>query len=634
MSYYVHFTPLNADFFVQKEAVFAFENGYVPYGRGLDKDYTKDHQLSRKYERLTSADARQCIYLLRGRVGTFEWNYTNLNICDENGNVLKNLENTGGVDSCGITDPVTGDDLDAQVFQFRISDYSELNGYNKLIFEIVVAYGDGADLGTGTTNTYIADTLWVADSHDVNTCYIEVSHDKNKNGVLFEQLKPTFAYTIDSYGLTEGLAGEYTAFQTESNKTVNMYGASYPVFDLDIGGRHGNPFFVLDALDNALNLKYIRIDGARYTRLEHDLQHEGMGKSRHWGTAKLAAYDNDDYRTFRRGTLQLYKRPDTYPFAVSDVWVSNGFGAVGIFDGRVIDDEIDDDMWVSELNGYAIAESVNGTFEYADGYMTFTNADDEDLHLKGTCVVYHNCLTGILNVPNALDKFRWVLQYGTVASEPHVVCFGGLSSDETAVYYASGGVASRTYEYGASGNYTIRIFTRDLERGYTFNQSTSYPVQITNISGTISTNTQTVGFEGHDFSALTTLDLSFLSNAKNQLLYLTLKASKINGITSGWASNLVSLPYKPFSRLQYIDATNNTFTSANVDSYINEFYNSCAVQSGYNLFAINGNTPSAPPTAASSASRSGLSAAFWTVVTATSPLPYVGSFTYIYGRGY
>jgi hypothetical protein len=616
MSYYVHFTPYNPDHFVEKNAVFPDKYGSVPYGKGLVKYITKPHQRNEDYFRLTTSTDIQCIHLLRGRVGVYENNAVVLNFYDDNGTLLKYINPTGYIDSCGITDPSNGDDLDAVLFKYTISDYPELSGKKKLILGIDVSYGDATDSTPATVKSFITERLWVADTHDVTTCLFEYTNPTNKDDVFFKDLSVHYAYRIDSYGVEADTGGEYVSFIDQTQETINLYGKSAPKFSWDIGGQHGLPFHAIDTIDNALNLKTLRIDGVRYTREDKEfLSIGGVGKSRGWRVAKLSYFNNTDYRTFRRGTITLFTRPDTYPFAVNRCFVSDGYSYLGNTGVRVVDDGLDDDAFVAELNASVVSNGFNGTFAYVGNDLVFTNADGEYFDETGNVDVFNRCLTLINSVAAAADTFRWVLQYPTSTNRTHVANYGGTSSDPSDLLASSGYTGVYTYEYATAGVYTLRLFTRDLEVDYNFTQSTSYPVQIKDVSGSISNATQAFRFSNHAFNGLASLDLSFLANAKNTLLYLYLNNSGIVGITSGWASSLVSLPYKPFMNLQYIDATGNTFTSANVDSFINEFYNSCAVQSGYHYFGINGNTPPAPPTAASSTARSGLTAAFWTVVT-------------------
>lgn len=617
MSYYVHFTPYNADFFVEKNAAFPSKYGYVPFGKGLSAHASRANQLTEQYYRLTTDTDPQCIYLLRGRVGTFEWNVTVLNFYDENHNLLKYINPTDNIDSCGVVDKLTGDDLDANVFQFRISDYAELSGKKYIQMEIDVTFGDGTDITTGTTKTYRCETLCVADVHDDTTSLFEYTHSANKDDVFFKDLSLHFSRRIYSNGMKESTGGEYVSFIDQTQQVVNQYGKSSPRFTWDIGGSKGLTFQEIDSIDNALNLDRLRIDGARYVRKDGGFSSSaGEGKHRQWRTAELGLYDDEDYRTFRRGTFKLYKKPDTYPFATHSVAVSDGFTWVGnAATNRVIDDGVDDDAFVAELNSDAASKGYSSTFEYADGYLVLIVADGEDFIYKGSCEVYHRCLNMKVTVAASADVFRWVLQYPSSTPKNHIACYGGVSSDSSERLTSSGGVTVATHTYDTAGTYTIRLFTQDNEVGYNFTQSTSYPVKINDASGEISNKTQAFRFSGHDFSGLSTLNLSFLANAKNEMKYLYLIQSNIVGITSGWASSLVSLPYKPFTKLGYIDATQNTFTSANVDSFINEYYNSVAYPSGYKYFGINGNTPSAPPTAASSTARTALIAALTTLNT-------------------
>lgn len=602
--------------FAKADFVMNSKHGYPAFGTALHKDSLKpDHVQDDYYHKVTPTQPI-CIQYHRGKVDTYD--PTELYIQDRNGNLLKFINPTSTYTHPGKKDAKTGEQLYTEQFHFTLSQFAELNGHDELQFLLRIYYSNEASPLGFIVEDYRCDRLLVADEWPEH-CYVEYSHPVNEPlyDVLFEELRPRFTKFIPSKGMFERQGGVFTVYTNQVQNSIRLYGANTDDCVFDMGGKEGLPMYEIDVLDDALSVKNVRIDGRLYTRLEKEFEIVGSNdKHREFRRCKMQ--HAEDILTFRRGLVQVWKQPGTYPYAIGRHVLADGFIYQGFLGAKMFNDSAAEDDYIDALNTYSAGMGYTGEWLILGGWVCWSNGQNESFDLVWEVKVFPRMQEFTVNVAAALQAFTYSLGYNTNTVEQHVAVWGSISGTEeiinsTYTSFGSGGftnVASVRKVFGSTGNKTVRIFTDDKVTEFNcarrFPQPAAPEPKITNFNTSVSSVSSILAsyrLFGHDMVSMSSLSLSFLANSKNTLKFLTIERCNVNAIPTGWAQALISGAYKPFRLLEHVELSKNKLSVASVDGVFNEIHQHTNWSPGFKYINVSGNSPTAAPTGASSAAR-------------------------------
>lgn len=382
------------------------------------------------------------------------------------------------------------------------------------------------------------------------------------------------------------------------------------MFKWDIGGFKGIPEYMVDIVNRSLQCckdGYFRIDGREYVWQDGKLDNSGSeGKQVQWRSVQLRQKNEQDGYTFTKRKIKLFTGTGSYPFAINGLLISDNFTSISVLTNNQVSKVFDNtgalDTWVASFNTNIAALGFASTITRETEDIYLNNAEGERFNLVLPVKIFPKCLTLNVAVIVANTAFNYNMAYPDTNRHQHVTCYGSTSGSEE-LYSNSVGNNSVvvSHNFATTGTKTVRIFHNDEERAFFTNRLPS-GVGVTDISGVVSSKLDTFQVREGEFQSLTSVDLSFLAPAKNSLQTLSMEYCRMRGITAGWASSLTNA----FTNLRYVYLDHNLFTSTYVDAFLNELVNSCALPYGNGTVWIQGQTPAAPPTAASLTARNKL----------------------------
>jgi len=586
--------------------------GYPAFGRALHKDDLKPDHVKWDFFHHVTRTQPICIQYHRSKVDTYD--PTELYITDMKGKLLKMINPTSSYTLPSITGD-TGEQLYTEQFQFKLSQYPELDNYDQVQFILRVYYSNEVSPLGFIVRDYRCDPLEIAEKWPEHVFY-EYTHDTNDPewDTVFEQLRPWFTCFVPSTGMKQIQGGKYTVYQNQLQKSKRLYGATVDNALWDIGGKEGLPMYYIDALADATCLKKQRYDGRYYTRIGEDFEENGTSdKGREF--RKLMLQHAENILQFKRGLVQCWPIPATYPHAVGQHLLSDGFQYIGGVN-KMFNDVGELNSYIDSMNTYASGIGVAGQFIINDGWVVFMNGQNEGYELLTPVKVYPNMLQFTVLVANLTQPFVYSLNYDGTVAQSHMVVWGGVSGTEelkvsTVTFYGGGNYGNTctvSKLFASTGNKTVRIFTDNSALSFycarSFPQPAAPQPKITNmdmVNSNLSPNQYGFYLINHDFSAMGTLSLGFMKNAKNSMKFILFDRCAVTGIATGWASSLKVGTYKPFAQLESFIFENNALNSASVDGVLNEIHQHTNWRPGPRVIRLNGNSPAAPKTATSNA---------------------------------
>lgn len=622
MSITVIIPDVNPVRFAEENKVISGQIGHPSFGQGLTRFMLRGDQLEEAWEQPVTRKQVICFQFKRGRIGTYAWNYTVLDFYDEDDNFLKSIPPTSQLNSTDI-DSVTGEPLDTCQYMFKIEDYAELNGKDKLVMRLKCVFGDAALVQNRTQLWYISETFDVADEHP-DTELITASNSVNAKGILFQQLRPIFMLRVPTRKrMIYSSGGEYELFTDHRKNIVTLSGNSTNQYKLDIGGPRGVPDYYEDILDELLDLDNLRVGDRLVRRTTKELEKEGtpgVQLKRLW--AKLQ--DLGSIFSFTQSNVLGWTRPATgFPYAIDQAQITDGFIYTGA-GPKAFFNSTDEDNLISALNTALISLGVSGRWsKVTDGGIVkfyFVNAEGERFTMNGQPEVFPTRLKLNVSVATAGDNFRYILAYlSSLITYKHVVCYADATGAEELWQNPTASPYTIVdHAFSTTGNKVVNIFTNDKEYSFRCVHGSVSPAIIYNWSGSFPKSCNEIYLLAHDFSALASLSLTPLQRSQGSLQYITLESCGIKGFTANWAAGIVSGSFKGFPKITFFDAPNNLMTTGSVDSFINEFHDSTNFKtSAFKAMRLNvqGNTPTASPSGTSLSARNDLDAKGWYVLT-------------------
>ena len=623
MSQIVLIPDINPIRFAEEDKIIPTDVGFPAFGEALQIDSTKPLQvLEQWYQPFTNTDTI-CIQFKRARKGIGGWNFTVLNIETPEGEFITYMNPTSQINNYEI-DPVTGERLDAVQFLFTFGSIDALAGYEYVVLRLKVAYGDGEDIGEGTTETYRSNPIHLADEHP-DTIRIEYHNNSNDYGIAFEQMSPRFMFRFPtSRILTYEPAGTFDVFTDHKKREVKLSGVSTNQYKLDIGGVDGVPEYVIDILDEALNCDNIRIGSRLYSRVSKELELQGSPEvHRKRVFAKLQ--DKGNIFSFSQAQILGWTRPASgFPYAIDYAQITDGFIYTGVGAKAFFDEDDEDDTLVG-LNAQLTYLGLGAQWVKVDesGVIKFylVNGPGERFGLNGKPIqVFPTRLRLELQVNTAGDNFRYQFVYPTPSIVyQHVACYADSQGQEVLHSSAVGvGVTIANFTFSTTGAHVVNIFTRDQETAISSVHGSACPVEITDWDNDVPKTCQQIYFNAHPFNGSAKLSLTPTNRCEKNIINTTFRYSSITGIATGWASGIAIGGYKGYAKAWGYEISNAALGVGDVDNFINEVHD----YTDFKTFPppgkpyvldVSGNSPSAAPTGASAASEANLNSNGWNV---------------------
>lgn len=610
MSVYVYVPPVNPIRFVERDLPFTDLRSHMPYGTASYLDSLSQNEVNEPYYQPFKRDDILTLQIHRADLTHLKVNFYS---AETKAKLHTVTISTPPLILAANTIPNTGgEQMYVQLITLQPSTYSALDDYDIVWIEIEANFSG--------TYKYLLSVAPVNLFTDNEEQYARVKYtcDTNKFDAFWANKNPnyfpSFTFYIEAYKPQRDSAFEHSTYDEMNGTTEELYSNVRDVYTLIVGGTD----YMLDIMDRALACDNKSINGVVYNLKEVG---EKSGKNPNQTKEYILTEPDDSVKyTFRERSFTIWERPSSgYPYAVGNITLLDYYGLTPIqFDARIIGNSGDESALVTYLNGLALAAGSSGAFSEDSGTFIFTNGDDGGIFSLASDVqvfpytynidvnpgvstdVYSHSST----MPDAFDRYQ-IINWG----------LGSAIGDD--LLYSNNGTTAINVSntYTSTGAKTIRVFHKNEEIGFVNNRSTVNGTSITNITGSFSSALTNFRLDRHNFSALTSLDLSFLAPAKDTLVNLVIRSSQLDGITATWASALVSGSYKPFTPIKYVDLSGNTFTQAFVDAFLNEFDASTNYQPGVYTLNIKFMSPAAAPTGTSASARANIAAKFWYLFT-------------------
>ncbi len=622
MGYKVIFSPLNPYRALEADKVFNSQYGY-PHPRKVSFiDSLTNEDDSTPYFQPCTYDQVITIVYDRMIEGT-NYNYALLNFYDIDGNYLGNMDEPS-VQQYVVPnnlDLETGEQLYTDVFIFKPSDFAFLNGQRIVTMQLSIAYGEvGAPTEPGLVRRFNFDPIVLAQEHK-GTSLLKYGNNYNLPGTWFEiaDIYPQFMIRTEAKRLIPEPAGDYTSYTEQSGNLVMLDGDSYDVYPWHVIA----PPHVLSIINRALvECEYKNIDGSDFV-LESAADGYSGTRTMQLATHKLRDRTDTDPFVFNEVTFDLWEQPASgFPYGIGHVTLYDGYNYFASLP-QVFNDASDVTAFLTIVQNALPTYGSNGTVINAAGKVSFTNADGEQFGKLYEVQVYPTYYQLEVNVSTIDTSLRYMMKYDLGDVRSHLFIEGTDAGQATR--FASSGSNNEVNvispEFDSTGDKSVRIFHQNYERDITFAVSVfSNPNSplITDISGDMSTRLQKLSISRHNFTALATLDISFLAAAKNTLHTLEIIESNLRGLTANWASSLIVGGIKPFRNLYIVRLVFNLLNSAAVDAIIKEYHDDVdwSAGAGKGIYLYQAPTyPSAPPSGAVATEIANLQAGLYTVST-------------------
>lgn len=565
-----------------------------------------------------------CIQFDRENRGTAAWNYTEMEFYDEDGFLIETASATHQQSSVTVGNlSPNGEQYYTEMYMFKPSelDGAVVNNFlaSKEFFSIKlkVHFGDGTALGVNdTVLTYTSDICHLATSHE-DTSLIEYSQNVNKDYTTFEDedVKPIFQLRVPSKRKVEEFTEVYDTY-VEQDKTLEQ-------LDTDLKGRYK---FVVDNVSAALmrTIRFamlcpnLRIDGDLYEKDPESPNSDSESRLMKFATFYLKDVDDELTYTTENTSFVLWEKPTSgdVTYAISSIFIWDYFGYLKV-QARVFEAASDETTFVSSLNTSLSAVGINGTVSTSGLQFIFTNAQGENYRLVNEVEVFDkNFDMDIYSLGGTSKALKYYMGWGDFERHKHVYRTAtGAGVAAEAEHTGNSALATVSVPFTSIGAGYIRIFHKDEHTYFAVETVTSNDVQVTDVSGEMSSSLERLSFFNQAFTSLTSLDLSFIAPAADRLEVLSIINSGLQGITAGWASLLASGSYKPFVRLKYVWLSKNSMDTTYLDAFYNEFDNSTNYQPGNYQIDTSNQSPTAAPSAASATARANIAAKQWTILT-------------------
>jgi len=464
---------------------------------------------------------------------------------------------------------------------------------------------------------YISDTILLYEKF-LGTVLIESRNLTNRSSqgiVLGSYGTPTFQHRVEGCIWDYDPNGVYTGYLQQQYLYLQQNAINFRTWIFSLGtNTEGVPAQVHEKINEALSTDYWTIDGKPFQLNKSDS--DGVSKLWETNDPKLSInrwastpirerYSNQHVFVTVTPTpdLILWTIPDpATPYAVADYIINTGSMSVPIA-RMVFYNSTDEDTYIAAFS--ALYPSLGGSLLRSAGKMFYVPAPSETPSIFG---VAPRVLTTYMEL-----KFRPQITGGagfgvSGSGSLQVIDWGDSSAFEQFEYFT--GVSNyQTHTYTAIVGYrTATVFHNNDIGQLIFNENGSfYPsvVKIVSVLGDLPDGMNTIFFIsclalGVDNSNIAQIDLT-----NCPLIYWI----QIASCTSLLGVDTALLFPAPQPSLLIMPITNNAFTSANVDSFVNDFCdNSWNGTLGGGTLNMSGGSMAAP-TAASLTNRNLLLAA-------------------------
>jgi hypothetical protein len=496
-------------------------------------------------------------------------------------------------------------------------------------FSYLASLGSGTTLPVGyyylkitntaddsTTLIHYSEPIWIKTSHD-KTLLAEYYLNESYKDIIIEwpiAIKFSIRFEGDIRQLKP--MHNLVSYQDQQFQQYNLSSQAWRTFLLKIGGKNGVPAYIVDKLKDVLIADYITIDGKPF-----ELNNDNGGASS--SAASIISINDSDTSPLvtAQATIRYTNETDAittishvvtlsptlaFPCAMTQFAIARpGITLPRILtDGRIFNSSSDVTTYVAYLNNtVALLAGFKGTFIYSGGVISYQAAVTENVgSYINTFFTSHFDLN--ITVGAGTNK---LFQYNFTGGQ-QIADWG----DSTFNWYRTG-ATNGTHTYTSASTFKLRIFSDDNITSLTFNYSSSntYIVALLSSSGsTAPANLQTLYVINQNISAAS-IDPTFLQNCNTTLTTLKLLSC---GIT-GFSPALFVGTGAKFKKMIYLDLANNALATSTVDSVFENLYLSVFGASTVGYARTQYQTPTAPPTSASSTQRTALIHAAWTILT-------------------
>jgi len=397
-----------------------------------------------------------------------------------------------------------------------------------------------------------------------------------------------------------------------------MNAQSWRNFKFKLGASSpGVPPYLLEKADQAFNADMIFLDGKQFI-YDNGTSEAGDGKAI-WKTSENVQYKLIWAELNVRPAIEEPNAYVTEPVYLFTSALEGGYYGISGFsldDGSttvsfnpfVFYAESDEVLFLNFARNDSTTAALGGTFVRTElGEFYYINAPGEDYALVAAIDVFTKYLRFEVTPAGGL----WEYDFGNQAGNRSKVLtdFGddpwpyNLDYTVTSLFSVTETVSNT---YGAATPVTVTAFHNDLPIAWKFDNVTT-SIMTSGVDGQFSIITESIQIRYNDFNNASVAIPN--SRCRTNLINIILIDSNIGSFEP-------ALFRDQFPILEEILLQTNSLSVSQVDELFNTFYaNGGYLMSGTRTFNTSGQTPAAPPTAASLAARTALAADGWTIIT-------------------
>lgn len=437
--------------------------------------------------------------------------------------------------------------------------------------------------------------IYVADSHP-NTVLAEYLSGTDKLNVDYSSGGNTMFFHVLFEGdiWQDAPKADLTMYRDQDSSIKQQQAYPYRIHNLKLGYPGGMPMYMYDKINRIFSNDAIWLTNKgvrkRYTRADNAEIEIGNRVPRfnmYGGSLKLQEYsDTESNTTAQKLPLTLFTA--TKPYCLFSGFMSNSVSLqkVNYFNAFEVRTDAEEQRMVDIFGYYAVPTfNLMGRFEKSGNNIRYINGPYENFDTSTNTI-----LTKYMDF--TFTKIGTFLSAGFVirAKQTSVRFYNNelienIGDDTT---YATRNI---TYNYGSSFGAIPRMYHKDTVTDIDI--SGGFP--LTAFTGNVPTSIKNFTLQA---TQVTSVDFTNFPTSMTNIKVKDGVLTSVTGLNKAWAFNM-----------QNFDFRNNRLSSSQVDAILNALYLGGASPLMSCTINLKGQTPAAPPTAASATARSVLTAA-------------------------